>query len=241
MARLVRPSVRNRLLRALSDEDFALLLSPLNPVILSRKDVLIAPGEIIEHVYFVEEGIVSLLVVGPSGQQVEVGVVGWDGMVGVQIPLGTDRTPHQALVQVEGRALRMPSRGFRRLVEQSPSLQTVLLLYVQAFLVQAGQTALASASFKMDQRLARWLLMCHDRIDGDEIVTTHAILARMLGVNRPGVTDAIRGLEDKGLVRAQWSSITIINRPGLEVIAGDAYGIAEAEYHRLFGPQGMAS
>src|SRR5215207_9787454 len=108
-------------------------------------------------------------------------------------------------------------------------------LPVQAFMIQVGQTALANGCHTLEQRLARWLLMCHDRVDGDEVFTTHEFLSLMLGVRRAGVTDALKILEERGLISTKRGRVTVLDRMGLDGVAGDSYGVCEAEYARLIG------
>jgi len=232
---------RNRLLAALSPDDLGLLQPHLDPVDLKMGDVLVEPNMPIEHVHFVEDGIASIVALTPQGRQLKVGLFGWDGVSGTAVVLGTDRTPHKSFIQVAGRAQRMRSEDLRRAVGRSPSLQALLLRYVQVFTIQTAHTALSNGSYKIEERLARWLLMCHDRIEGDELALTHEFLALMLGVRRPGVTDAANGLEGTGLIRARRGLIQVIDRAGLEEVAGESYGLPEAEYERLIGPMRAAT
>ena len=138
-------------------------------------------------------------------------------------------------MQVAGAGHRIKAATFRRVVQQSPSLHRLLDRFVHVFTTQTAQTALAHASSSIEERLARWLLMCNDRIDGPDIAITHKFLAMMLGVRRPGVTDAIHVLEGRGLIRAARSKITIRDRDKLEAVAGASYGLPETEYRRLIG------
>jgi hypothetical protein len=117
----------------------------------------------------------------------------------------------------------------------SSSLHQRLLRFVQTFMIQTAQTALANGSHLLEERLARWLLMCHDRVDGDALFTTHEFLSLMLGVRRAGVTEALKVLEDRGLISTKRSQVTVLDRVKLEAVAGDSYGVPEAEYARLFG------
>ena len=228
-------SYRNRLLAPLPTDDLQLIQARAEPVALSVGDILVQHHQPLEHVYFPEEGILSVIAITAGGRRIEVGIVGRDGMVGMPILLGTDRTPHEVFVQMPGRALRMRSDDLRHAIGQSPSLHGYLLRYVQAFMTQTAYTALSNGSHKLEERLARWLLMCHDRVDGDELPTTHLFLSLMLGANRPGVTMAIRTLEEAGVIRAGRGRITVLDRARLEDAAGDSYGIPEAEYGRIIG------
>src|SRR4051794_6009697 len=160
---------------------------------------------------------------------------------GTPILLGTDRTPHECFIQVPGTGLRIGTDDLRRAVTASVSLQQHLLRYVQALTLQTAQTALANGCCKVEERLARWLLMCHDRVDGDGLSTTHEFLSVMLGVRRTGVTEMLKVFDDRGLISTQRGQVTVLDRVGLEGVAGDSYGVPEAEYSRLIGlPLGFA-
>jgi CRP-like cAMP-binding protein len=232
MSQPTRSTVRNLLLHALSPQGFALLQMHLEPVSLKRGDVLIEPNQPIEHTYFLEDGIASIVGTVDS-HRVEIGICGREGMSGTAVLLGTDRAPHETFIQVAGSALRIRSDDLQRATHQSPSLQQRLLRYVQAFQAQIAQTALSNASDRVEERLARWVLMCHDRLDGDDLPLTHEFVSIMLGVSRPSVTLAIQRLEGAKMIKARRGLLTILSRPKLEEIAGDSYGLPEAEYRRL--------
>lgn len=234
-------SYQNRLLAALSDADGALLHPHLDPVDLALGSVLVEPHEVITHAVFVESGLCSVVAGGTEGARIEIGLFGRDGMAAPALALGADRLPHQIFMQVGGRGHRIAAGTLRRAIETSASLHGVLLRYAQTVLVQIAQTALANARAPAEERLARWLLMYHDRHDGDDLSVTHAFLSLMLGVRRPTVTVAIHTLEGAGLIRARRGRIRVLDRARLEAAAGDAYGPAEAEYERLIGPLRPAS
>jgi CRP-like cAMP-binding protein len=236
MSELSRSTVRNQLLAALSDDDFAILKERLEPVPLSRGNVLIQPNVPIEYVYFFEAGVTSIVANTSGGRRIEIGLAGWDGMAGTPILLGVDRTPHETFMQVSGSALRIKASELRELIQQSPSLNELLLRYVQAFSIQTAHTALSNGSYNIGERLARWLLMCHDRLDGDELPLTHEFIAVMLGVRRAGVTEAMHILEGQHIIRAVRGNILVLDRAKLEEAAGDSYGTPEVEYRRLIGP-----
>jgi CRP-like cAMP-binding protein len=188
----------------------------------------------IENVYFPLSGIVS--VVAKSGaEQIEAGVIGREGMTGAAVVMGNHRSPNEVYVQVAGSGLRIEADKLRAALDASESLRLLAQKFVQVFIAQVTQTALANGRAKLDERLARWLLMAHDRHDDDHLLLTHEFVALMLGVRRPGVTDALHELEGRGLLRATRGVIRILNRKGLEELAGSAYGVPEAEYKRLIG------
>jgi CRP-like cAMP-binding protein len=236
-------ALRNHLLLALSTQDFNLLKSQLERVPLPVGTRLVEPHTPIEHVYFLEEGIASVVATTPQGRRIEAGIIGREGLSGIPVLLGLDRTPHECFVQTAGEGLRIGADDLRRAMAASPSLHQHLIWFVQAFMIQMGQTALSNGCYPLEQRLARWLLMCHDRVAGDDLSTTHEFLSLMLGVRRAGVTGALQALEDRGTISTKWKRVTIQNRAKLEEMAGDSYGVPEAEYARLIGcsPDGVGS
>ncbi len=196
------------------------------------RETVIAPQRPIAHAYFVEDGFVSLIADSVEGR-IEIGLVGREGFVGVPLVLGTDRTPHLALVQADLVALRIAAEPLRAALDASPTLRGVLGRFVQGLIVQVGQTAYANNDFTIEARLARWILMTHDRLDGDALPLTHEFLSTMLGVRRPGVTTAIHVLEGAGMIWARRGRITVRDREKLQTLAGISYGLAETEYERL--------
>jgi CRP-like cAMP-binding protein len=227
---------RNRLLQALGPVDLDILSGELELVSFKRGDVLISPNQPISHVYFPTTGICSIVALASTLNRIEAGVVGREGLVGLAALLSTDCTPHQCVVQVDGEGFRIGAERLRILMQLSPRLHDVLLRYVQVVLIQAEQTALANGRFSIERRLARWILMCHDRIDGDELNFTHELLSIMLGVRRPGVTVATHVLEGAKMIKATRGRLTVLSREKLEEAAGGSYGIPEGEYERLIGP-----
>lgn len=227
-------SIHNRLLAALSAEDFASLQPHLEPISLEMRKVLIEPNKLIEHVYFPEQGMSSMTNNSADGK-IEVGVVGREGMVGVPVILGVDRTPYEFFMQMPGHGLRIAAHDLEQAIDHNRSLHRHLLRYAQAKSVQTSETAFANANSDIEARLARWLLMCHDRVDGADVPLTHEFIAMMLGVRRPGVTVALHVLEGMKVIQARRGMITVLDREKLEELAEDAYGVAEAEYARLMG------
>ena len=241
MAVPAQASVRNRLLLTLLPADFALLEPQLEPILLPVRTCLITPDTPIEYVYFLEQGIASNVATLPQGRCIEVAITGQDGLSGAPVLLGVDQTPHECFVQVPGTGLQIGTDDLRRALVARASLHQHLLHYVQALMIQTAQTALANGRCTIEERLARWLLMCHDRVDGDDLSTTHEFLSLMLGVRRSGVTEMLRTFEDRGLISTKHRQVTVVDRIGLEGVAGDSYGIPEAEYSRLIGlPLGSA-
>jgi CRP-like cAMP-binding protein len=156
-------------------------------------------------------------------------------MTGLAVLMGTDRTPNDIFMQLGGTGFRITAENLRQAMDRSPRLHRQLLRYGHAFVIQASSTALANARGNIEERLSRWILMAHDRIDGDELPLTHEFLGLMLGVRRPGVTVALNCLVKVALIKTGRGIISILDRKGLEKIAKGAYGVPEAEFHRLFG------
>ena len=228
-------SSANRLLRALGPDDVNLLAAHLEPVSLKRGDVMNHPNERIEHVYFPVDCVGSVVAVTREGRRIEVGIFGRDGMSGPSVLLRSDRSPHESFVQIPGAALRMDADKLTDATRQSRPLHQLLLRYVEAFQVQVAHTALSHGSYTIEERLARWLLMCQDRLDGDDLPLVHEFLALMLGVRRSGVTLALQILEGARVIHAKRGVITVRDRAKLLEIAGGSYGVPEAEYRRLIG------
>jgi CRP-like cAMP-binding protein len=224
----------NRLLQALAPDDLN-LLAELEPVSLKRGYVMIRPNERIEHVYFPVDCIGSVVATTPEGRRIEVGIFGREGMSGTSVLLGSDRSPHECFVQVPGAALRMEADKFTDATRQSPSLHQLLLRYVEAFQVQVAHTALSHGSYTIEERLARWLLMCHDRLDGDDLPARPRVSRVDAWVRRSGVTLALQILEGAGVIHAKRGLITVRDRAKLQEIAGGSYGVPEVEYRRLIG------
>jgi CRP-like cAMP-binding protein len=232
--KLSRAATQNRILGFLSLADFELLEPHLTPVELPLRKQLETRNKRVEYVYFIEHGFASI-VADLADRSIEVGIIGQEGVTGLPVIMATDRSPHQTFMQMAGDGQRVSVANLRRAMEESPTLCQVLLHYAYAFLIQTAYTALVNGRSKVEERLARWLLMAHDRADGDQLTLTHEFLALMLGVRRPGVTVALDGLEKRNLIAAKRGTILIIDRSGLEEAANGAYGVPEAEFARLFG------
>ena len=231
----------NLLLRALSSTDFNRLSRHFTLIDLKREQVLASAGKTIEHIYFLNGGIASIVAVNADGSWTEVGIFGSEGLSGLPVLLGSDRSPHQVFMQVDGTtALRISADDFRTAVDDSPTLQGLFLRYVQTLLVQSSQSTVSNAHNTIETRLARWLLMCHDRVDGDEILLTHQFMSMMVAAQRTGVTLTLHILEGAGIIRARRGRVTVIDRERLEDLAGDVYGLAEREYIRLIAPFGKS-
>ena len=170
-------------------------------------------------------------------QSVEAAVIGFEGMVGIPIVLGADRGPHEVITQVTGSGQRMPVRRFQELLRECPALRAVSQRYALAFMNQTARSSACNRMHEIHQRLARWLLLVHDRVQGDEFGLTQEYLSEMLGVRRPSVSIAARTLHDDGLIEYRWGRIRVVDRRGLEDAACDDYRQTVIEYENLFGPK----
>lgn len=242
MSQSDRIRTSNILLGMMSDDDRALLDPYLTRVDLAPRQMLVARGEPVAHVYFPEGGVASIVAkMGQSGT-VEAGIYGREGVSAIFLLLGSDRSPHDSFVQVDiSTALRIDTDRYLDAIGRSDSLRMILLRYVQTFLVQSVQSVATNASQRVETRLARWLLMCHDRMDGDEIALTHEFMGMMISAERSGVTMTLHILEGAGMIASKRGRVIIRNREKLEELAGDSYGVPEAEYRHLIGPLGRSA
>jgi CRP-like cAMP-binding protein len=225
----------NRILARLVRSDLDLLRPHLQPVDLPVRMQLERPNQSITDVYFPESGFASVVTNGSGPRSVEVGLIGREGMTGLAVVLGTDRTPQETFMQSAGKGQKAGAGALRRSMDESASLRQCLLRFAHVFMVQMACTCLSNRRGKIEERLARWLLMAHDRSQGDDLHITHEFLSCMLGVRRPGVSIAVGSLENRGLIRTTRGSICLLDRAGLEEAANGTYGTAEAEQGRLFG------
>jgi CRP-like cAMP-binding protein len=222
----------NQLLNFLSARDRKLLAPNLKRLPMVLRQSLEKANQAIENVYFPEDGIASMVGDSKSLGQIEIGIIGKEGMTGLMVVMGSDRSPYDTFVQVPGSALVLSVKNLRSAMRKSPTLQDLLLRNVQVFMIQTSQTALVNAAGLLSQRLARWLLMVEDRLSTKEIPLTQEFLAIMLGVQRSGVSIALSDLESRGLISTKRKLIVIVNRPALEKFTKGAYGLAETEYKR---------
>ena len=226
---------RNHLLSTLESSDAALLAPHLEPIDMPFRFQLEMPHKPINYVYFPLDGIVSVVATGPREHSIEVGIIGRDGVSGHAVLMGTDRCANTTFVQIAGHGLRIRSDQLREAARKSNTLQSSLLNFIQAFSAQASHTALANGRGALEQRLARWLLMAHDRVESHRLRLTHELLSIMLGVQRPTVSLALHKMQAVGGIKTQRSAITIKNRAILKKVAKGFYGVPEAEQERLTG------
>jgi len=223
--------IENQLLRSLSSEERERLRPTIHHLALSQ--VVYESGGRLDHVYFPTTAVVSCLYTMQDGSTAEMAVVGNDGVVGVSSFLGSDSAPHRAVVQVAGDALRVHSKVLQEEFSRGSILQRTLLRYTHALITQISQTAVCNRLHSMDQRLCRWLLLCHDRVNRSEIMMTQEYIANMLGGRRESVTVAAGRLQDAGLIHYSRGHIKILDRNGLEAVVCECYRIVEEDLERL--------
>ncbi|MGB3245689.1 MAG: Crp/Fnr family transcriptional regulator [Sulfitobacter sp.] len=229
------PYGQSNLVSTLSGADRKLIEPHLTPVDLDRGMVLEEADAPIKLVYFLNSGVGSTVAATTNGRGIEVGLFGLEGMSGSAIAMHDRHSTYETFMQIGGTGQSIEPDKLIELMQESPSLQRHLLHYARVMMTQTSQTALSNGQSRLEERLARWLLMCHDRISGDAIRLTHEFLSVMLGVRRAGVTVGTQVLEGKGLIRADRGRIVILDRDGLVSEAQETYGIPEAEYARLIG------
>jgi CRP-like cAMP-binding protein len=227
--------IQNKILRGLAAEDFALVAPKLKIQEYALRAELEVPHRRITHLAFFETAIASIVSKSPRGNDIEIGLAGYEGMSGTSLILGSDVSPLATYIQLAGIAYQVSASDLIAAMGQSGTLKERLLHYVNYFLYQTATTALANGQAQAEARLARWLLMVHDRTIGNDLYLTHEFMSVMLGMRRPWVTTTLHTLEGKGLIRATRGKITIIDRTGLISDANGFYGISEPEYARLMG------
>jgi CRP-like cAMP-binding protein len=224
--------VGNEILLDLPADERNLVFSNLEPVSLKLHDVLHEPGGPIEFGYFPNGGIVSILSVLSNGKSLEVGLVGREGFVGLPLVVGFRSSPTRAICQASGTAWRIVASALVQVLVQCPKLVKALDRYSLTLGMQASQVAACNGLHEVDERLARWLLMCHDRLGGDSVPLTQEFLSQMLGIRRASVTVAAGILQKAGLIRSAQGTVTILNRKGLEDLACECYGIINHQMER---------
>ena len=219
--------IKNVLLLSIPDDEFRILRSHLEPVDLPHHLILNEAGDKINFAYFLNEGMTSLVVVTNDGQSVEVGLVGREGMVGMPIAVGLNRGSFRAIIQIPGAGLRIRSEILEECLHSTPELRLKLSRYVLVHGLQVGQVAACNRLHEIGQRLARWLLMCQDRVDSPLLRLTHEFLAQMLGTGRPSVSLAVNMLEQGGMIENMRGTVRILNRKQLELASCECYGIIQ--------------
>lgn len=226
---------KNRLLAALPLEEYERLVSNLETVSLTLKQVLYEPNVPIQHVYFPNHGVVSLVNFMEDGTVVEIATVGNEGMLGIPVFLGVDKSPQQAFIQIPGDSMRMKADVFKNEVNRGGPLQSLVQRYTQALFNQIAQSAACNRIHSIEERCCRWLLMTRDRVGSDQFLLTQEFLSQMLGVRRPSVSVVAAILQKAGLINYSRGRMTILNREGLEASTCECYRIVQEEFERLLG------
>jgi len=227
--------IENLLLTALPVEERTRLLPDLEPISFSLGEVVYESGGHIDYAYFPTSAIVSLLYIMENGATAEIGVAGYEGVIGIALFMGGETMPNRAVVQSAGNALRMKQKPLQAEFVRGGMFQTSLLRYTQALMTQISQTAVCNRLHTVEQQLCRWLLLSHDRLRTDKLVMTHDLIANMLGVRREGITVAAQKLQERGLISYVRGTITILDRQGLETEVCECYQVVKSEYDRLLG------
>lgn len=225
----------NRLLDALPGEELERLRPDLEPASLRLNDVLIEPNEPIGHVWFPVDSMCSVVATMADGQQVEVGTIGNEGMVGLPVFLGRNSVPLSTFCQVPGEAVKMRSEALRTEVKPGDKLHNLLQRFTEATFIFASQSSACNRLHSVEQRASRWLLHTHDRLGSDEFLLTQEFLAQMLGVRRASVSKVASELQREGLVSYARGKITVTDRTGLEGKTCECYAIIREEFDRLPG------
>jgi CRP-like cAMP-binding protein len=227
------PPYKNRVLASMPTASMKRLQPHLSAITLKRNRTLHDPGQRVDTVYFLEEGICSVVVTMEDGHTVEVGITGRDGFVGLPALLGTGHSPNRSFIQIPGHGFSVKAMVLQELSEASSELRLRLQRAVQGLLVQTAQTAACNRVHELEERLARWLLMCQDRVESDHLPITQEFLAMMLGTRRTSVTVAAGMLHKAGLIDYLRGNVTVRNRQGLEQTACECYRVISDEYVRL--------
>jgi CRP-like cAMP-binding protein len=223
----------NQLLAALSPEARERIYPQLQLVEMPLGKVLYESGDVMRHVYFPTDSIVSLLYVMEDGDSAEISVVGNEGVIGISLFMGGETTPSRAVVQSAGHAYQLIGHKLKDEFHRNGGMQILLLRYTQALITQMAQTAVCNRHHTVDQQLCRWLLLSLDRLASNELTMTQELIANMLGVRREGVTEAAGKLQKLGVIRYQRGKITVLDRPKLEQFACECYAVVKKETDRL--------
>ncbi|HQZ95297.1 MAG TPA: Crp/Fnr family transcriptional regulator [Pyrinomonadaceae bacterium] len=228
-------ALKNYLLASLPIGEFERILPKLEIVPLTLGKVMHESGAKMDYTYFPTTAIISLLYIMENGATAEIGVVGNDGILGIELFMGGETTTNRAIVQSAGNVLRMRANEMKAEFTLGGPFQRLLLRYTQALIAQISQTAVCNRLHSVEQQLCRWLLLSHDRLDSDKLVMTHDLISNMLGVRREGVTLAAQKLVARKLIQSVRGTMTIIDRPGLENAVCECYKVVNDEYNRLLG------
>jgi CRP-like cAMP-binding protein len=233
MSEPVHDPQQNHLLSAFSPAERRRIFPHLQLVPMPLGKVLYESGDVMRHVYFPTDSIVSMLYVLADGASAEISVVGNEGLIGIALFMGGETTPSRAIVQSAGFAYRLNGQQLKEEFHRSGEMQLLLLRYTQALITQMAQTAVCNRHHSVDQQLCRWLLLSLDRLASNELIMTQELIANMLGVRREGVTEAAGKLDKLGVIRYARGRITVLDRPKLEQLCCECYAVVKKESDRL--------
>lgn len=228
---------KNNILSSLSKKDAELLIPHLNLIHLEQRDVLYEVGEVITDLYFMENGVASVIATMAEGSSIEVGMIGFEGAVGMSALLGENISNQHVVIQMPGKAYKISVSKCKAAFEQSPSIRKTLLRFVDSFLNLSAQTAACNRLHLVEQRCARWLLMSSDRTQTNHLPLTQEYLSAMIGVRRSGVSEAASQLQRSGLINYNQGNITILDRSGLEKSSCECYRIDRDRFDQLLASE----
>lgn len=226
-------TTKNLILNALPKEDYERLLPDLEQVDLALGQVIYRPEETIEYAYFPNNAMISVIATTSAGQSAEVGVIGFEGIIGIDVLMGSDFTLNQNIIQLADGALRISTAAIRKEFKRAGAFHDEALRFMRLLMVQISQTALCNRLHSVEERLARWLLLCHDRSATDELHLTQEFLSIMLGSNRATVTMSALTLQNIGYIKYSRGHIKITDREGLEDFVCACYQTVKDEYDRV--------
>jgi CRP-like cAMP-binding protein len=219
--------ISNLILASISAPEFKMLRPHLEPTPLPQHQILHEPGQNIDFIYFLNDGMCSLVALSRDGRSVEVGIVGREGMIGMSLTAGLQQGAFRAIMQIGGSGLRIRAEIFQEVLLVSPVLRAELSRFALMHGMQVAQVAACNRLHEVEQRLIRWLLMCQDRFEGDKLPLTHEFLAQMLGAGRPSVSLATAVLENAGLIENLRGTVKILDRKSLEEIVCECYEVIQ--------------
>ena len=232
---VARNGFRNRILDRLPGKELPRIRKALTKIDAVIRDEIYEPNKPFKHVYFPETAIASVVNVLDDGTEIEVATIGYEGMVGLSVFLGTNQSPAKSFWQIAGRAFRLDAAFLEKEKRTGSPLAATLGLYTQGFFAQIAQSVTCNRLHNLEQRCARWLLMMHDRVEGDDFSLKQQFLARMLGVRRSGISEVAGRLQRKRLIKYSRGWMRIIDRGGLERLSCECYQAVAREYRRLLG------
>jgi CRP-like cAMP-binding protein len=225
----------NQLLARLPKKEYERLLPSLRLIPLEAKSIFNEPNSPITYVYFPIRGVISSVTLMEDGSSIEVATIGNEGVVGISAMLGDEQSQNRVIVQVPGEAMRMRTKDLQAEAVRDGPLRRLLVRYNSAYMKQISQAVACNGLHNVQQRCCRWILMTHDRAMSDEFLLTHEFLSHMLGVRRVSVTEVLKPLQDRGLIRNHRGQITVLDRPGLEATTCECYRSIRDAFNRLLG------